>query len=434
MRLRWFLAAVLAVTTVAIGIGLVVLWPSRPVRAHGDLGEQVELVNGRVRAIEETDCQAAAGSASSTCTKVTVRLSSGPEAGKDTVVDQNQGLDAPVMGVGDQVVLGRTVDPTNGAAVYYFSDYQRRRPLVILGLIFAVLVVGLARWKGVAALVGVAVSGLVLVRFILPSMLDGHSPVAVAVVGSGVILFAVVYLAHGINLRTTIALVGTLLSLGLTALLAVTFVHLSRLSGYSSEEATYVRAIAGGVDLQGLVLASIVIGSLGVLNDVTVTQASACWELHRADPLAGPRRLYAATMRIGRDHIASTVYTLVLAYAGAALPLFLLFGLANRHVTDVLTGEVVAEEIVRTLVGSIGLVASVPITTALAAVLIGGRRLSETPPGDGAPDDRRLVLSPGEPTALAAMGCGHVRWPASDVPVGSHTPHPTAREDGELAS
>jgi uncharacterized membrane protein len=189
----------------------------------------------------------------------------------------------------------------------------------------------------------------------------------VAVVGSAAIMFAALYLAHGINARTTTAVLGTVGALFVTGVLAWIFVAGTHLTGLASEESGLLAASLSGVSLRGLLLGGIVIGSLGVLDDVTVTQASAVWELHQANPALGFQRLYAAGIRIGRDHIASTVNTLVMAYAGASLPLLVLFTLANRNLGDVLSGEIVAQEIVRTLVGSVGLVAAVPITTALAA-------------------------------------------------------------------
>jgi uncharacterized membrane protein len=233
--------------------------------------------------------------------------------------------------------------------------------------LFVAAVVLLGRWRGLLALVGLAFSLLLLVRFVLPSILEGNDPVAVALVGSAAIMFVALYLAHGFNVRTTSAVAGTLISLVLTGLLAAAFVHLTNLTGLGSEEGGYLRALAGNIDLEGLLLGGIVVGSLGVLDDVTVTQASAVWELSLANTAYGFRQLYQGALRIGRDHIASTVNTLVLAYAGASLPLLILFTLSNRHIGDVLTGEIVAEEIIRTLVGSIGLVASIPITTALTA-------------------------------------------------------------------
>ncbi|MCU1462728.1 MAG: YibE/F family protein [Acidimicrobiales bacterium] len=365
-RVRRLLALAMAPCLVATAVALVVMWPAHAKhRLPAGQDTPVDLVHASVTKVVSTTCQGGARR----CDTVTVQITSGPDAG-DTrdLPPQSPGAGVPDLRAGDKIVVGRSVDAT-GRVDYYFSDYQRSRPLLILALIFAVFVVAIARWKGLAAVLGVGATYLVLVRFVLPSLLDGHSPIGVALAGSAVIVLVVVYAAHGVNTRTTTAVLGTLASLALTGLLASAFVHATRLTGLSSDEATSLQTAAGNVPLQGLVLAGIIIGSLGVLNDVTVTQASAVWEVYLANPSRSLAELYRSGMRIGRDHIASTVYTLVLAYAGAALPLLLLFTLTNRPFGDVITGDVVAEEIVRALVGSIGLVASVPITTGLAALV-----------------------------------------------------------------
>ena len=386
-HLRRVLLVVVGVLVAATLVGLVVLWPpadvGRDLAGGANLGTPVTLVNATVTAAPIVPCRSALPGVALTCRDVRARLDSGPEKGQTTALDITEGPDQPTLRAGDRVVLGRAAE--GGAEVaYYFSDYQRRTPLFALGLLFAVAVVGLARWRGAAALLGLGVSLLVLVRFVLPAILAGESALAVAVVGSSVIAIVIIYLAHGVSARTTTAVLGTLAALGLTAALAVLFVELTQLTGLSSEEGTYLRGLLGGrVNLQGLLLGGIIIGALGVLNDVTVTQASAVWEIYLADPTMGARKLYASAMRIGRDHIASTVDTLVLAYAGAALPLLVIFTVAGRRLGDVITGEIVAEEVVQTLVGSLGLVAAVPLTTGLGCLLVtrtvrrtdaGGRR------------------------------------------------------------
>jgi uncharacterized membrane protein len=211
------------------------------------------------------------------------------------------------------------------------------------------------------------VSIFVLVQWVLPAVLAGRSPLAVAVVGSAAIAFLALYLAHGFTTMTTVALLGTLASLALTAALASVFVELASLTGFASEEAVVVQIGAADLDLRGIILGGVVIGALGAIDDMTVTQASAVWELRAADPRMSRSTLIRAGTRIGRDHVASTVNTLALAYAGASLPVLLLLVLSNQPVGTVLSGEVIATEVVRTLVGSIGLVAAVPITTWLAA-------------------------------------------------------------------
>ena len=370
-RLRRILAGAVGLFVAATVVGVVVMWPPPTPRDRtGALGTRVDLVDATVTAAPVVPCRSALPGVALVCRDVTARLDSGPEKGESTTLDITESPDQPTLRRGDKVLLGRAADP--GAPVaYFFADYQRRSPLVALGLLFAAAVVGLARWRGAAALVGLGVSLLVIVRFVLPAILAGESALGAAVVGSAMIALLIIYLAHGISTRTTTAVLGTLVALGLTALLAMIFVAATKLTGLSSEEGTYLRGVLGGsVNLRGMLLAGIVIGGLGVLNDVTVTQASAVWEIYRANPTVAASDLYASAMRVGRDHIASTVDTLVLAYAGAALPLFVIFTVADRRLGDIVTGEIVAQEIVQTLVGSLGLIAAVPITTWLACALV----------------------------------------------------------------
>ncbi len=253
---------------------------------------------------------------------------------------------------------------------FYFNDFQRETPLLLLVGLFVVAVIALGRWQGLRALIGLAITGVVMVAFLFPSILDGNDPTAVALVSALVIALTALYLTHGITERTTVALLGTFAALGVTAVLAAVFSSLAKFTGFGAEDAVYLQVASSAVDIKGLVLAGIIIGSLGVLDDVTITQVSAVWQIHQANPAYGVRELYRAGVTIGRDHIASTVNTLVLAYAGASLPLLLVFTQAGRRLTDVANGELVAVEIVRTLVGSIGLITAVPVTTALAAWVI----------------------------------------------------------------
>jgi uncharacterized membrane protein len=230
-----------------------------------------------------------------------------------------------------------------------------------------VLVLG--RWKGLASLAGLGLTFVVLLTFIVPAILAGRDPLAVAVVGAGAIMFAVLYLTHGFSARTSAAVLGTLVSLALIGLLGLGFSAASRLTGLDDETNNLISVFGAHVDPRGLLLAGMIIGALGVLDDVTVTQASAVWELRAADPELSTLGLFRAALNIGRDHVAAAVNTLALAYAGASLPLLLLFISSGRGASDVLTTQVVATEIVRTLVGSLGLIVSVPLTTALAALV-----------------------------------------------------------------
>jgi uncharacterized membrane protein len=364
-RVRRLLAITLAPFIVATIIGVVALWPDQPPPTSSSL-VTTEYLDATVVRVEATTC-----GPTIPCDEVEVRVEGGPEDGTtQRLPDMTPSPGVASLAVGDEIVVARVSSDLTDLVSYNFSNHQRSKPLWALALLFAVVVVGVARWKGVSALVGLGLTWFILVQFVIPAILDGRSPLAVAIVGSSLIMFVLLYLAHGINARTSTALVGTLVCLALTGLLAWIFVNVSRLTGLGSEEATFIQGDGVTVNLQGLLLASIIIGSLGVLNDVTVTQAAAIWEIHRADPTQPVRRLHRAGMRIGRDHIASTVDTLALAYAGASLPLLILFTLGDQALSDVVSGEIVAEEVVRTLVGSIGLVASVPLTTLLAALVV----------------------------------------------------------------
>jgi uncharacterized membrane protein len=364
-RLLLFAVLPLLVATIA---GLVALWPSGDLPARPtNLGALVELETATVTEVEVVPCPHSPQSVGQ-CIEAQMRITSGPDEGSIQPLDISVGPGNPILERGDRIVVGRSPDPTRGP-LYYFSDYQRRAPLTLLAFLFTGVVIAVGRIRGVTALIGLVITFAVLMKFVVPALLEGRSPLLVAIVGSAAVMFVILYLAHGINAQTTTALLGTLASLVLIGVLAGWFVEAARMFNLGSEEATFLQVSASQVDLRGLLLGGILIGSLGVLNDVTVTQASAVWALRAADPTAPARHLYRSAMRIGRDHIASAVDTLVLAYAGASLPLMLLFTLANRPVGDVLTGELVAEEILRTLIGSVGLVASVPITTGLAALV-----------------------------------------------------------------
>lgn len=359
-RRLWIAAIACAAITI---IGLIALWPRGDVKSDLDaaslFGQRVEAVV-TANTVEPCSYDPIAG-----CRRVTFQLLSGENA------RTNSSWELPLDSVsgdfeeGDEIYVTQTT-LADGTAAYSFSDYQRETPLIVLALIFVVAVVALARWKGVGAIGGLLASLLVLIVFMLPSLLRDNNAIAVALVGSSVIAFVALYLAHGINIATTVALLSTFASLVLIGLLSWAFVAASNFTGYTEDSSFVLTALGIQIDARGLLLAGIVIGSLGVLDDVTVTQVSAVWELRQLQPAASRAEVYRSAVNIGRDHISSTVNTLFLTYAGAALPLMLLFAIAGQSISAVSTSEVVATEIVRSLVGSIGLVASVPISTWLA--------------------------------------------------------------------
>jgi uncharacterized membrane protein len=239
----------------------------------------------------------------------------------------------------------------------------------VVAAAFALVVIAVARFRGLAAIVGLGFAFLILGQFLLPGLLTGESPLLYALVGSSAIMFVVLYAAHGFSARTTTALAGTLFGLGMSALLGFVFTDWAHLTGAGSEDDFVLAAGAPDLKLSAVVMTGVIIAGLGVLNDVTITQASAVWELHESSPTMGPGRLFARAMRIGRDHIASTVYTIAFATAGAALPVLPLISLYEQPLLDVLQSEAMSEEIVRTLVGSIGLVLAVPLTTTIGVAV-----------------------------------------------------------------
>jgi uncharacterized membrane protein len=245
----------------------------------------------------------------------------------------------------------------------------RTDQLLVLAAAFVLAILAVGGLQGLSSLLGLAISFLVILRFIVPHILAGTNPIAVSVVGALFVQVATLYLSHGLGLKTTAGLLGTVGALVLTGLLGTFFIDWTRLLGLASEEASFISARAeGAINLQGLLLAGLIIGALGVLDDVAMSQASAVFELHGLNPDQNVGELFRRGMRIGRDHIAATVNTLFLAYAGASLPLLILLSTRPEPLLTLLNREFIAVEIVSTLVGSIGLIAAVPLTTLTAAV------------------------------------------------------------------
>lgn len=354
-------AGVLAVSILA---ALAVLWPSvDPGSGLGDLGFGSEFYDAEVVDIGTAPCAGTEPDDEISCEDITLRLLQGPDEGGTTSLNfASDNTTTPQFKLGDTIIVSRQADAEPGFE-YAFADRNRKRVLVWLASVFAIAVVVLGRLRGLAALGGLAVSFAVLLRFIIPAIVAGDSPLIVAVVGSAAIAFLAIYLAHGFSALTTVALLGTLGALAVTVAAAQLFVDLAEFSGFGSEEAIFLNVAQGAINLNGLLLGGIVIGALGAIDDMTVTQASIVSELRDADPDMARGRLFAAAMRVGRAHVASTVNTLALAYAGASMPLLILFVLAQQSLGTVANGETVATEILRTLVGSLGLVVAVPLTT-----------------------------------------------------------------------
>lgn len=365
-------------------VGLIVMWPGNveehiQQEASAYTVDGVTIEDGRIVGVAEVDCSGVEGGGSGNreapCADLTVEVTSGPETGEQvqlqlTAAHYQSGAEV------DQKVRIFRIPVEGGPASYQFSDFSRSIPLIIYGLAFMVAVVAVARLRGFISMIGLGFAGFIMVKFMFPALISGANPILVGLIGSSAIMFVVLYAAHGFSTRTTTALVGTLFGLGLSALLGWVATSWGHLTGVSGEDDFVLLASAPDMQLTSVVICGMILAGLGALNDVTITQASAVWELAETDPEGG--NIFRRAMRIGRDHIASSVYTLVFATAGASLSVLLLISIYNRPLLQVIESEEFAVEILRTLVGSIGLVLAIPLTTAIGAAVVGASKKSES--------------------------------------------------------
>lgn len=380
---RWSRDATMRATIIGVGvaavltiIGIVLLWPTGDGRAEAiAAGEQLGIVAERLSAtvVDEVlgQCSYSTPDDIQLCREITFIVHEGPEAGALVAIPPiNARFDTsiPPLEPGDKVILGYE-DATN---YYFFADLDRRSSLAWLTVVFAIFVIALSRTRGVLALASMGITVVVLLGFVAPSVLDGNDPLLVCIIAAAVIAITSLYLTHGLSPTTTVALAGTLAALVLTLGLSYVFWELASITGLGTEEALLLPYVAAELDLSKLLLGGAVIGALGALDDITVTQAATVAEMRRRDPSAPTSSLITSGIVVGREHIAATVNTLLLAYAGASMPLLLLFSISDQPLDMVANAEVIAVEIVRTLCGSIGLIAAVPVTTMLAAIATRG--------------------------------------------------------------
>ena len=368
--MRLILALVTVPLAIATVIGMFLLWPrgETPVGQFERLGNGYELQTAIVRGIEPIgggeSVDAALGA------DVTAELVTGVGQGETVPILVPGEILANGMDVGDRILVLFNPDAMEGGSPYVFWDFHRELPMAALTVLYLLVVFAVAHFKGLAAVGGLVACLGVIFAFILPAIMMGTSPLLVVLVGSGAMLFLAVYLAHGISIRTTTAVIGTFAGVAITVVLGAGALNWTHLTGAQTEESLIAISVFPGLSLRHLLLCGLVISALGALNDVTITQASSVWELHAANPALSRARLFTAGMRIGRDHIASTIYTLAFAYVGGALGLLLIALTYNTTVLDFLLLTEISEEIVRTLVASIGLILAIPFTTALAASLV----------------------------------------------------------------
>jgi uncharacterized membrane protein len=449
-RHRAMLVAV-GVLALAVVAGAVLLWPRGEANRPAEAGQQdpTRLVSATLTRVQQVPCKEAdPGVPSSTCIKVEARLVDGKQVRFDTTDPTGATFR------GGQRVRLSVLEQEGQPAFYNIRDLERSRPMLLLVALFVLAVVAFGRWQGIRSLIALVVSFAVIVGFVIPAIMRGSSPVPVALVGAMAIMLVSLYLSHGIGRKTTAAVVGTGLALVLTAALTAGFVAATSLTGLASEDALNASFQAGGLSFRGLLLAGIILGGLGVLDDVTMSQASLVFQLRRADPTASFGKLVTGALAVGRDHIAATVNTLFLAYAGASLPLLVLFTTSGDSLGTVATAEAVAVEVVRSLCGSIGLIAAVPLTTLLAAALAGrGAEASQSPTTERGPVGRtsyalRGRLAPEqEPLVLdtvlglhaprlshAAVGVNSASLAQEELPAGASQAALTLRQLAATAS
>ncbi|AGP31848.1 YibE/F family protein [Corynebacterium terpenotabidum] len=311
------------------------------------------------------------------CDQLIVDITDGPDKGMRTLLASPNSDEEADVNIGDNVLLATTTD-ADGTRSYAFQDFQRGTPLWIWLTVTVLAICLVGAWRGVRAILGLAITLSVIGFFLLPALARGGDPVVLAITACAAVLYLVLFLVHGMNWKTASSLGGTLTAMMLGTGLAALAIDTSELRGLADENNFQILLYLPGVQVTGLLLAGFILGTLGVLNDVTVAQASTISELRDANPDASTWRLFTTAMRVGRDHLASTVYTLVLSYAGAALPLLVLLSVSGRSLGHILTSDIVATEILRSATGSLALVAAVPLTTAIAAVTTGAKRSAAT--------------------------------------------------------
>ncbi len=284
-------------------------------------------------------------------------------------LEQDFGIFKP----GDRLFLYEEHNTDTDTVTYRVRDLDRRLSLVLYVLLFMAVVIYFSGKQGIRSIMSLLGSFLVILYILIPSLIAGYNPIIISTVIAGMVLFFAIYLTHGFNRESTVAFLGTVSAVMVTGLLAWIGVISARLTGLASEEAFFLSMnTAGTLDFTGLLLGGIIIGVLGVLDDIAITQAAVVSELYQSAPHLSRREVYARALRVGKEHSGALVNTLALAYTGASLPLLLLFSTSSYSFGQIVNQEMFATEIIRTTVGSIGLILTVPITTLLAVYMLRG--------------------------------------------------------------
>lgn len=324
----------------------------------------VEVLNQEKKDVPGTDVQ-------SVYQTIKVEVLEGNKKGEIITVEN----DFLVLKKGDRFFLRHSIDGLDGREMYSVRDIDRRASMLFFIILFVVVVLIFSSKQGIRSLIGLAGSFFVILYVLVPSLLNGYPPVLTSVVIASIILFFAIYFTHGFNRTSTVAFIGTVIAVIFTGILAYLGVTLAHLTGFASEEAFYLNFnTRGTLDFAGLLLGGIMIGVLGVLDDIAVTQAAVVSELYGSASHLSRKEIYTKALRVGKEHVGALVNTLALAYTGASLPLILLFSTSDSSLSSIINQEIFATEIIRTIVGSIGLILTVPITTLLAVYLLKGHK------------------------------------------------------------
>ena len=437
-RANWILAAILVPVGVLTLVAMMVLWPSGSregitFSSPYQPAPGVTFDTGKIQSVVVESCtqtgqsntgQGNTGQSNTGQTDTGLNSQSGGSQCTFAFTEPDKGGDVVKVVINPDVAMSHGVDvgdsirylnlsavqgasAGSGAPAYVFVDFVRSIPIALLAVLYAAVVIAVARWRGFRALLGLVGAYFVLVSFILPGLVEGKPPLLLALVGSTVIMIGVLYFAHGFSARTSTALLGTIFGLSITALLAAWATDAANLAGVGNHDASTLVNMSPQISISGIILCGLIISGLGVLNDVTITQSSAVWELYELAPNTSARKLFSSAMRIGRDHIASTVYTIAFAYAGAALPILIIVMLYDRPLAEALTSAELSEEVIRTLVGSIGLVLAIPVTTLIAVLVVkatGIKRLAAAGGASVSPDELKDTGSLAAAAVVAGSG------------------------------
>jgi len=332
--------------------------------------DKVEIVRARVVEVVSQEKKEVPGTdVQSVYQTIKAEILEGDKKGQ-TITIENDFL---VLKKDDKFFLRHSIDGLDGHEMYAVRDIDRRGAILGFIILFMVVVIIFSGKQGLRSILSLAGSFFVILYVLVPSLLKGYPPIPTSIAIAAVILFLAIFLTHGFNRESTVAFTGTVLAVILTGILAYMGVTLAHLTGFASDEAVYLNFNTRGVlDFAGLLLGGIMIGVLGVLDDIAITQAAVVSELYNSASHLSKKEIYNKALRVGKEHVGALVNTLALAYTGASLPLLLLFSASDSSMASIINQEIFATEIIRTVVGSIGLILTVPITTFLAVYMLKG--------------------------------------------------------------